>query len=83
MRQRLEYCGVDGEHWIKQVGNPDVMGFGRQPEQIARSVKTPGSATFGDFDAVFVVAIEKFVGYLTGGVLVGQFEGFPIQTIER
>jgi hypothetical protein len=40
------------------------------------TVEAPGPALLGDLDAWLVVTIKKLVGDLTGGVFIGQFEGF-------
>ena len=42
VRQRIDQRRVDGQQRIEEVGQPDAVGFGKQPEQGAVAVEAPG-----------------------------------------
>jgi len=55
VRQRVDEGSVDGQHRIKQVGEPDAVRLGHQPVQRAVAIKTPRPARSHDFQTGFVV----------------------------
>jgi hypothetical protein len=44
----LDQRGVDRQHRIEQVGQPDAVRLGDQPEQRAVAVEAPGPALLDD-----------------------------------
>ena len=44
VRQRLDQRRVDGQQRVEEVGQPDAVGFGKQPEQCAVAVEAPRPA---------------------------------------
>ena len=75
VRQRLDERRVDGKQRIEEVGQPDAVGFGKQPEQRTVAIEAPGPARLGDFERRLTVAVEQFVAEPPGAVLVGDFDG--------
>jgi hypothetical protein len=56
-----------------QVGEPDSIGFGHQPEKRAVGVEAPGGPLRRDFQAGFPITEEQLVPWFAVGRLVGQF----------
>ena len=50
VRQRIDHRSVDGQQRIEEVGQPDSLGLGYEPEKPAVAVKTPRAALGYDFD---------------------------------
>ena len=72
--------GSTSEVWtakqrIKEVGQPDAVGFRKQPEKRAVAVEAPRPAGFDDFQRRLAVAVEQFVAESSGSVLVGHLDG--------
>jgi hypothetical protein len=63
---------MDREHRIEQVGEPDPVGLGNEPEKGAVALKSPDAAGVNGFKRGFAVAVKQFATKAAGGVLVGQ-----------
>ena len=81
VRQRLDHRGVHGEHGVEEVRETDALRLGDQAEQGAVAVEAPGPADLDDFQVGLVVAVQKLVGDLAGGRLVGQLERFGAEPL--
>jgi hypothetical protein len=75
MRERLNERCMNGEYRIEEVGEPDTVCFGYQPEEVAGSIETPRPPLFDYLDTLLIVTIEQLVGDIAGGILVGELEG--------
>ena len=60
---------------IEEVGQPDSLGLGYQPEKRTIAVEAPRAALGYDFDGGFAVAIKKLVRRPSRGVFVGKIYG--------
>ena len=76
VRQRLDHRGVHGEHGVEEMREADALGLGDQAEEGAVAVEAPRPADFDDLQLGLVVTVQKLVGDLAGGCLVGQLQRF-------
>ncbi len=53
----------------------DTVGFGNQAEEVAISVKAPGSPGLNDFEVGLVTAIKELGAGLAVGAFVEEFDG--------
>ena len=82
VRQRIDDGGVDRQHRVEQMGQPDALRFGHQPEQRAVAVEAPGPALLDDLEPRLVVAVEQLVGDLAGRRLVGQLQRLGTEPLD-
>ena len=66
---------MNGQHRVEEVGEPDALGLGHQPEERSVAIEAPGPANLDHLQAGLVVPVQDLVGDATGGILVGEFEG--------
>ena len=74
VRQRLDLRGVHREHGVEQVREADALRLGDQAEEGAVAVEAPGPPGLDDLQPLLGVAVQKLVGHLAGGRLVGQLQ---------
>ena len=79
--QRLDDRGVHGEHRIEEMRKADPLRFGNQAEQRAVSVEAPWPADLHDFDAGFVVTVQKLIGDLARRCLIRQLNRFRAEPL--
>ena len=72
---------MHGEHGIEEVREADALRLGDQAEQGAVAVEAPGPADLDDLQLGLVVTVQKLVGDLAGGRLVGQLERFGTEPL--
>lgn len=72
--QGLDLRSVDGQHRIEQVGQPDAVGLGHQPEQGSVAVEAPRPPLLDDLQAGLVVAVEELVPDPPGGARLQVLE---------
>lgn len=65
---------MNRENWIEEVGQSDAMCFGDEPEDIAVAIEAPRPSLLDEFEARFVVAVEKDVRHLPRRIFVGELE---------
>ena len=75
VRQRLDHRSVDGQQRIEEVGQPDSLGLGNQPEKRTIAVETPRAALGDDFDGGLAVAVKQARCRPSRGVLVREIDG--------
>ena len=67
-----DQAGVDGQHGVEQVRQPDAISLIGQPEGLAVSIEAPCPATVHHIQGVLLVPVENIgVGH-SAGVLVGD-----------
>ena len=81
VRQRLDHRGVHGEHGVEEVCEADALRLGDQAKQGAVAVEAPGPADLDDLQVGLVVTVQKLVGDLAGGRLVGQLQRFGAEPL--
>ena len=47
---------MHGQYGIEEVGEVDAICFGREAEQVAISLKAPGTACLHDFQGRFIIS---------------------------
>ena len=60
---------------IEEVGQPDSLGLGHQPEKRTIAVEAPRAALGDDFDGGLAVAVKKLVRRPSRSVLVREIDG--------
>jgi hypothetical protein len=63
------------QQWIEQMREPDAMGFGDQPEQLAITIERPWPSLLNEGKMRFVAAEEESVGNSPIGFTVYQGDG--------
>ena len=81
VRQRLDHRGVHGKHGVEQMREADALCLGDQAEQCTVAVEAPRPADLDDLQLRLVVTVQKLVGDLAGGRLVGQLERFGAEPL--
>jgi hypothetical protein len=56
VRQRLDEGRMHGQHGIEEMREVDAIRFGREAEQVAISLKAPGTACLHDFQGRFIIS---------------------------
>ena len=75
VRQRFDERGMDGEHRIEQMRQPDAVRLGDEPKQLAVAVEAPGLALLRHLEAPLIGAVQDLVAHPPGRVLVGELQG--------
>ena len=63
MRQRLDLRSADREIGVEEVGEPDAVGLGCQPQQRTVGVKAVGATRLDQFEGGFLAAIDEALGH--------------------
>ena len=74
VRQWLDLRGVHGEHRVEEMREANALRLGDQAQQGAVAVETPRPPDLGHLEPLFVVTVQKLIGDLASGRLVGQLE---------
>ena len=72
---------MHGEHRVEEMREADTLGLGDQAEEGAVAVEAPRPADLDDLQLGLVVSVQKLVGHLAGGRLVGQLERFGAEPL--
>ena len=86
MGKGFDERSVNGQHRVKQVGEPNSLRLGDETEERAVGVEAPGAAGLDHFETRLVVAVKELVGDVPGGILVGEFKGvraIPLDADDR
>ena len=59
VRQRLDLRSADGQVGIEQMGEPDAIGLGGQPQQAAVGIERVAATRFHELEAALLAAIDK------------------------
>jgi hypothetical protein len=59
-------------HWVKQVRQADAKRLRDQTEEVAVSIKAPGSSSLDYLQPVLVIPIDQHVGDMTFRVLIRE-----------
>ena len=62
VRQRLDQRGVDGEHGVEEVREPNALRLGHEAEQRSVAVEAPGPPHLDNLKARLVVTVEQLAG---------------------
>ena len=80
--KRLDHRGVHGEHGVEEVCARRMRCASETRRNRAPSpVEAPGPADLDDFQVGLVVTVQKLVGDLAGGRLVGQLQRFGAEPL--
>ena len=74
VRQRLDAGRMDGQKRVEEMGEPDTVRLGDQPEQGSIAIETPGTSTLQNLKTGFILSEEKLLcpSPLRGPVGQGQ-----------
>ena len=72
VRQGLDQGSMYSHHWVKQVRQADAKRLRDQTEEVAVSIKAPGSSSLDYLQPVLVIPIDQHVGDMTFRVLIRE-----------
>ena len=75
MRQRVYQGCVNGQCRVKEMGQPDAVGFGNKAERGPVAIKAPGPPLLDQVKPLFIAAVDQFIGNPAVGCFVGQLQG--------